>query len=352
MAITLEDIDTDLPFKEAMRKIQLNFNRLNGLLEHVENLGQKLGQLWSGVNCAYDATHPGSGAETDMRRWYDNVGLGNTVDSYTDWTPRVVGSGFTIWSIAPTNYKHSEFNSVYMDEQPLDNEGEATSLALSSFASVLFYDGSDYTDNSTEAASEFGNEFTLLEDTSDYLYVGDDAKFSGVAFGFHTPALGVTLKVEYYNGSSWSTLSVTDDTENWVQNGNITWTAPADWAQTDVNGDTKYWVRFSSTDTLARIPKAYYVTPKDSVITLLQLTAEDIERKKYKFCSYNGEIYVALPSDGDYDYEGSTYIRSGSSAAKLQSYFVSNHQFRAFYENSQWTGGGLSVEQRLTAGGL
>ena len=63
MAITLEDIDSDLPRKEALRKIQLNFNRVSGLGEEIENVRAQLAQLWTGVNATGSSAHPPTGCK-------------------------------------------------------------------------------------------------------------------------------------------------------------------------------------------------------------------------------------------------------------------------------------------------
>ncbi len=348
MAITLEDIDADLPRKEALRKIQLNFNRVSGLGEEVENLRAQLAQLWTGVNATGSSTQPPTGCEYNMKRWYVDVPLGATSASYTDWTPRVIGSGFTIWSIAPENYSHHSKNSVYMDDQPLTNEGEAASISITAFGSVLFYDATapSYTDYTSEAGTEYGDEFSLMDETGDYLYVGAAAVFAGITMDFKTPALGYTLVEEYWDGASWSTLATTDNTNNWTRNNTITWTAPSDWALTVVNAVNMYWVRFSTTTTPDRVAEAYYAAPDTSVVTKILLSEDELEAKDYKFCSYGNTLYVSLPSEGDPDYEGSTYVRSGSSATNLQNYFASNHAFDAFYENVLWTGGDIALQMR------
>jgi len=52
-----------------------------------------------------------------------------------------------------------------------------------------------------------------------------------------------TVVWEYWNGSAWATLTVTDPTNNLVQNGTVTFTAPGDWATTSDGTVTAYYVR-------------------------------------------------------------------------------------------------------------
>ncbi|MFZ6034531.1 MAG: phage integrase SAM-like domain-containing protein, partial [Patescibacteria group bacterium] len=120
-----------------------------------------------------------------------------------------------------------------------------------------------YTDNSAEAKTIAGTPFTVLADNNDEFYVGLDHKFATVYFDFAAPLTGTApvLATQYYNGS-WSALTVTDNTSAMTQDGSITFTAPSNWTTTAINGQTKYWVRFSITYSgLSTAPTAYSVSP-------------------------------------------------------------------------------------------
>jgi hypothetical protein len=107
-----------------------------------------------------------------------------------------------------------------------------------------------YTDETVDINSATANDVALppiqITTVGDAIYVGDDQKFSrwrlnvGTA-GVHT---GVTKQWQYWNGA-WTALTVTDPTNFFTVAGtnNITWTPPADWATTTVDGVTKYWIR-------------------------------------------------------------------------------------------------------------
>lgn len=344
----LDRISVDLSNRELSRLTWKDLLILTGIDTRLAELEMLYGQLWTGCNVAGDDTDPGTGAETTSTRWYKDIMLGHKASDYTDWTPRIVGSGYTIWSIDPTDYSHHSHNTVRMDNIPLRNEGEATALALSAFDKVYEYDGATYNDHTTEAGTEFGTTFELPSDTSSYLYLGATATFGTVSFNFYTPGMGYNLALEYWNGAAWTALSpTTESTENWVQNGTIKYSVPSDWAQNAVNGVTHYWLRLSSTLTPDRVAEAFYVTPASSVTALLQLSKDDLDAKDYAFCSFGSAMYVAFPSDGDPNYEGSTFIRSGSNAGNVQSYFVTNHELLAFYESAAWTGGQTSIARRL-----
>ena len=87
---------------------------------------------------------------------------------------------------------------------------------------------------------------------SAWLYVGYDARFDRIkilfAGGDYADNVH-TLQAQYYNGSGWASLSVTDGTirggGTFRQNGDITFTRPADWARyyaVEAGGDW-FWVR-------------------------------------------------------------------------------------------------------------
>ncbi|MCY4109723.1 MAG: hypothetical protein OXG11_11920 [Chloroflexi bacterium] len=96
-------------------------------------------------------------------------------------------------------------------------------------------------------------------DERDRFYFGHSATFSGVEFVFDVVPLR-NRRVgdadwEYWNGSSWTDLDVTDGTRmrdddgnlldgTWVQDGLVSWSIPDDWAQNSVNSVSRYWVRF------------------------------------------------------------------------------------------------------------
>ena len=85
-----------------------------------------------------------------------------------------------------------------------------------------------------------------LGGSNEFLYLGATEQSYAIEIEFSTPDGGsvVNLIVQYWNGSSWTSLANTDDTDSFQQDGSISWTVPADWAQNSVNGaGDYYWVR-------------------------------------------------------------------------------------------------------------
>lgn len=303
---------------------------LNGKIESAQFNKIEIDAIYESLGSAY------------VRKYKRNISLGHALADYGDWSHVYAESGYSIWKIAPTDYAYSVDNVVYFDDKALINEGLATSETATSFDSVFVYDGASYVDNTTEASVEEGVAFDLMSATDEYLYVGDAATFNGIKFEFSQRGSNYTLLAEYWNGSAWSELDLSgeeylDNTLNFEGDGKITFTAPGDWATTAVNSVTKYWVRFSTTTTPVTLAKAYYIIPSDSVIGLLALSSEDFINEKWKFCSYNGSVYVTIRNTGNTAYEGDYYLKSSSSVTNKQNFFIYNHEFKADFLDSSFS---------------
>lgn len=127
---------------------------------------------------------------------------------------------------------------------------------------VFSYNGSSYFDNSVEARTQAGTAFAPLPDgdTNDICYFGSSQKFKHLRFDLDTPGSGGTYVWEYWDGGSWATLTVTDNTSGFTQDGTVVWTAPAGWATTAVNSVTQYWVRVRASAGPSTNPTVYSVT--------------------------------------------------------------------------------------------
>ena len=128
---------------------------------------------------------------------------------------------------------------------------------------VFSYDASEgtYTDNTDEANSVGEDLFYAFAQTTsagDYLYIGCQYKFLSVFINLSTNGAGGTCAWEYYNGSSWTSLSVNADTtnaDNLGASGKVYWDRPSDWEETSVNGYSYYWIRIKAEGTWTTSPK-------------------------------------------------------------------------------------------------
>lgn len=274
-------------------------------------------------------------ASISDREYLRDVGLGNTASTYGNWSHVHAEAGYSIWKIAVSNYSHNANNELYFNDALVENRGAATSEAITAFDEVKMYNGdsaSGYTDHNTEAATEGGTEFELMDSANDYLYIGHSTTFFGFKIEFETQGRGYDLAFEYWNGSAWtdleaSALTVDDQSNNFTSDGRISWDDPGDWATTTVDSDTKYWIRISTTSSTGPTTTAqcYLIIPDTSAIALLALSSSELLNADWAWCYYNNQVYVTIRNSGNSSYEGTYFITSSSSDANKENFFVHNN---------------------------
>ena len=170
-------------------------------------------------------------------------------------------SGFSIWYVEISDYTYDPNNKMYVNDVQMKFMGEASNEDIVSFDKVLHWvDASGiYEDITDEAQTEFGEPIEVLEATGNFLYIGSQTTFNSIQINPFTPAEGLDLKVDYWDGSGWVELSVEDGTANLTRIGNISFTKPDNWQQTEVNGNTLYWVRLKTETTPTIAPQLYYI---------------------------------------------------------------------------------------------
>lgn len=324
-------VSNNLPFTTQLFLLNEMILKLNGLVEQGKFDTNEITALYNDLGSSY------------VRKYLRDQGLGNTLATYGGWTHFKAEAGYSIWKYAPTTYAASLDNLVYLNNKVLENMGTATA-ETSQFTKVFFYNGSTYTDDTTEAASEVGTAFSIMDDTTDYLYVGSSSTFAGMKFEFATRGSNYTLKLEYHDsssGGSWTELTantnnLVDGTTGFLSSGLISFNAPADWETTTINSQNLYWIRISTTTVPVTTATVYYLTSGDSVEGLLALSSTEALEESYKFCSYNNYVYLTLANAGAASYEGNTFITSASSATNKQNFFIYNNEITADYQDSSY----------------
>jgi hypothetical protein len=121
---------------------------------------------------------------------------------------------------------------------------------------------SAFNDNTTEAILEGGSTFTLFPTpaTTDRTYIGMPVPFTKAKLDIAVAGVGGVYVWEYWNGSAWTALSVTDGTSGFTVDGTVTWTAPGSWAANSVNSVTQYWVRVRPSTSPSTNPTVNYLT--------------------------------------------------------------------------------------------
>lgn len=122
---------------------------------------------------------------------------------------------------------------------------------------VLRYKSAAYTDYSIEAES--GDTVLLADMTAgDYLYIGSfKTPFSAIRINRHADenVNASVMSAQYWNGSTWAGLTITDGTAvsgvTLNTTGDVTFERPTDWAGTTVNGIGAWWVRLAFSATLS-----------------------------------------------------------------------------------------------------
>jgi hypothetical protein len=192
---------------------------------------------------------------------------------------------------------------------------QTVSVSSSGFTSVKYDDGSAFTDDTIEAQSSGGTAYTVLNGvaaTPQYFYVGSVEKLSKIFFDIATAGAGVTLAAEYYNGTTWTALSIAgnDGTSNLTQDGTITFIPPIDWEKNQVDSVYVYWVRLKSTTDITTPPTAYLTVPND--VHRLGIYAQPWDSSPALLVDRYGNTGVNTASPGEkLDVNGNINVASG-----------------------------------------
>lgn len=117
-------------------------------------------------------------------------------------------------------------------------------------------------EETTDAGSASTADVTLFASNNHYVYLGCKRKFDHIIFGLSTLAsASITPQWQYWNGSAWATLTVTDNSTGLTLNDTISFTAPSDWGRTYLDGSSAvfsasayeplYYVRIKRTNATA-----------------------------------------------------------------------------------------------------
>jgi|GEM_PF-4120812 len=333
MSSDITQINPKIPQEQALKFLNDNDKKLEGKGHKALFVQNELDQLFSDLGVP--------------KQWVRNLSLGNDVSSVSNWTHIKAESGYSIWKFPVVDFKDNPENSLYFDDKRLTYQGVALAELGTAFDSVLVFDGVSYTDQTSEAGSEFGTPFSLLQTSDGVFYIGHNQPFSGFDIELETLGLGLSLTIEYSKGSGvWGTVSeLEDNTGNLTRSGKIKFALPGDFATNAVNGTTKYWVRINSSVTPVIPPKAYFIQPLSSVVNLLSLSSFQILNEAWVWCFFNGYVYVTLKNAGIPQGEGTTFITSGSSSTTKANFFVYEHEIQISHERDSFSPAGFTTSQ-------
>lgn len=137
-------------------------------------------------------------------------------------------------------------------------------------------DISDEAQDGDTTTIDFGSFGTTA--AGDYVYVGADVQFRGVAVDVGTANTAANvITVEYWDGATWTDISDTDGTisaaKSLGQDGNITWTVPAVWKKTKLAEAVSSSVRDGLTNGNLYWTRWYWNNANAAGTTVLQIRA-------------------------------------------------------------------------------
>ncbi len=333
----ITDINTDLPVVQLVEQVNKRLAQLEGMAKKYNFITNEVIKIRSGLG---------------LDEYYTlQKKLGNSDADYTGWSVAFTDSGYDIWRINVPGYSYDDNNQVREDNKVVQFMGEAISSSDTQYSAAWVQSGGTWTDITDEAGSDTGTPFTLLGKTSEELFVGSSAVFSGMDFGFYKPGSGYSLQYNYSIPSGWGSGATSvdilkeDGTNNWRRDGLIRFNVPGDWSQTNVNGDTLYWLRLYTNAAPTQKAEAYFIKPDTNPKNLLSLSSDQFKVQGLRrWCSYNDDIYLTIRNDGDSLYEGNLFIRSGSDTTTRKQYFVTNHTYEIDHKNSSYI---VKMPQRM-----
>lgn len=211
--------------------------------------------------------------------------------------------------------RYRDYNDVvyryFLNNKPISQVNNVYLLKKRvSFNEVWKYDNNDYVSISDEV-NNTDDTFNLFSNgnTDDVLYLGCEYRFTKIWFNFFTTGSGGTVSYSYYNGNSWTSLSVTDNTNNLTSNDSVSWDLPSDWSNTSVNNENLYWIKISVSSNYSTNPLGFQIRMDNNYVI-----KEEYNLNKININYKTGEIVLLdnIPLSGvdniriDYDYGLST----------------------------------------------
>jgi uncharacterized phage protein gp47/JayE len=184
---------------------------------------------------------------------------------------------------------------------------------IENFTSVQKYNGA-YTDITSQAKTT--TNVQLFAADSDYVYLGhSDVPFNSVYWKLAINAsASMGYLAQYWNGSTWNTLGVTDGTVGFTQTGYWAFRVPHTWTKNTVNGATGYFIRVQRVQPVLVTPPTEALIKISSANDLFGFSETEVvgTNKDYTFNRFLGQFELVSPLQaGDYLTLGSKHTRAG-----------------------------------------
>jgi len=215
----------------------------------------------------YEISIRNTGVTTDTFRWRKSTNYGTNWGVYStekniSLTPTLIEYGITCYWSSLTG--HSTSNAWQFYSFPEAPQGSFTigptmyneiqKTLNYTVASPVFEDLTYELSTSTDKTST-----PLASGSTSAFYVGVYTQFRAVYINLKTAGSGVTTIAKYWNGSTWSGLTITDGTSGFTISGSISFTKPLDWAKCIPSGmtdpfDNFYWIGIMSSTNIVTAP--------------------------------------------------------------------------------------------------
>lgn len=192
----------------------------------------------------------------------DLDGYAKTADggSYANLRAALTALGAQIHPLA------AEIERLRVSESIFTLSSDVTVVAPPAYACVRptrVYTGVDgsWTDDTTDATSATPADVAVFASNNTKVLIGSDRPFTQVIIGLSTLSsadCGITVK--YWNGTSFVTVTPTDNSVGLTKNQNIKWTLPTDWTRTHLDG---------SGNALADKARLYYLEITRTTVTVV-----------------------------------------------------------------------------------
>ena len=105
----------------------------------------------------------------------------------------------------------------------------------------------DYSHDSRDYLRDnFAISFTSAEDS---IYIGLYKPFNRIYIEFSSVAVGdINLTATYWDGSSYQSLTLVDDSKGFTRSGFIGFERPEDWTSNTINTKDKYYIKLNADD--------------------------------------------------------------------------------------------------------
>lgn len=292
----------------------------------------------------YNFYHFNTGNTYDCEIYMINANLSWPGTYYTGYTQ-------------PPYMSNMLYRAIYEMWEELKWESDASVTELDSVTKGFRYNGPGlgYSDYTTHINSTATSDTRVMDDPEvldSAFHYGYPHKFIGLDIQPGLLGVGSAITWEYYNGTDWVALSVTDGTLGYTASGyqSVTFVAPGDWETTNVNGYEYYWIRTRVTatnfTTSPRLTQGWIRSVKSVEYTDPELGMYSFEDPTALYCLICGGVYAGsaytwyfyntcLPGKNIYSHS----IRSSLYGSYAMKCYVNYNWVLSFYG----TGGTLFV---------